>query len=488
MKIRTAKISAAACLALLAGCSLQPPLKTLEDKSIEVTGGGIGIELHSLSARITSMVHEASGEELLRPWPGQDRRGMFTVSMRDGLTGRTVGPLTDSTLVLDYHESDGEVVFDKLLLPDGYRVSKKVSGDRNGVYLDYEVRLDDEDAPLRSLDFTFMLPIQRGSRVWVPGHESDGEQGLRTRRRFVYGPGASGDYSIKIPLITFWREDGAAFSLAVPLELPVVRVVFEIEPSVVPRGVSPRLEECDWLKVTFDLIGASGVRNLRAGLWLYAHEPDWRDAMRIFAEKHREYFEAPRRIRSAEAPLVRLPPQLPPVWQLAQIQKDGAMAVRLAWNVFRGGEWVPPQARRFEDFTWQSRQDSSLGEGSVSRVRSVIDNLIQFKLRAVLDGAWGSSCDKYTAQSSYAEDIARDERGEPIGRESGERVISERLREKPIGQRVFVGRPAGKNVEVFLGRHDPAGRRAKLVGGRVPAGDEVQHLGRFGPKIVEHAA
>ncbi len=433
MKTQTAKILAATCLALLVGCSLQPPLKTLEDKSIEVTGGGISIKLHSLSARITSMVHEASGEQLLRPWPDQDRRATFSISMRDGLTGRTVSPLTDSTLVLDYRENDGAVEFDQLLLPDGYRINKKVSGGRDGVYLDYEVRLDDEDAPLRSLDFTFMLPIQRGSRIWVPGCESDDEQEFRGRRRYVYGPGAGGDYSMSIPLISFRRKDGPAFSLAVPLELPVVRVVFEIEPSVVPHGVSPRLEECDWLKVTFDLVGASGVRSLHAGLWLYAHEPDWRDALRIFAEKHREYFEAPRRIRSAEAPLAGLGTDLPPLWRLAQIQKDGTGAVRLAWNVFRSGEWVPPQARRFEDFTWQSRQDSSLGEVSVSRVRSVIDHLVQFKLRAVLDAAWNSSCGKYTAESSYGEDIAENERGDPIVAGDG-RLMMYAAPESPFGK------------------------------------------------------
>ena len=433
MKIRIAKIFAAMCLVLLVGCSLHPPLKNLEDKSIEVAGGGISMKLHSLSARITSMVHESSGEELLRPWPDQDRQGMFTVSMYDGLTGRTVGSLMDSTLVMDFVENNGGVEFDKLLLPDAYRVSKKVTGGRDGVYLDYEVRPDDEHAPLRSLDITFMLPIQRGSRIWVPGCESGGDQQRRARRRFVYGGAANGDCQMRIPLISFLRDGGQAFSLAVPLELPVVRVVFEIEPSVVPRGMSPRLDECDWLKVTFDLMGASGERNLHAGLWLFAHEPDWRDALRIFAEKHREYFEAPRRISSAESPLAGLSPDLPPAWQLTQTQKEGVRAVRLAWNVFRSGEWVPPQAMRFEDYSWQNSQDSTMGDISVSRVRSVIDHLIQFKLRAVLDGAWSSWCGKYTAESSFGQDIAVDESGKPIT-DGDERLMMHAAPESPFGK------------------------------------------------------
>ncbi len=433
MKILILKTFAAACLVLIAGCSLQQPLKNLEDKTIEVTGGGISMKLHSLSARITSMVHQESGEELLRPWPDQDRQGTFTISIRDGLSGHTAGPLTDSVLVLDFQESGEAVVFDKLLLPDGYRVSKKVTGGRDGIFLDYEIRPDHKKAPLRSLEFTFMLPIQRGSTVWVPGCESGGDQQHRARRRFVYGPGASGDCRMRIPLISFWRPDGPAYSLAVPLELPVVRVIFEIEPSTVPRGMSPRLDECDWLKVTFDLMGASGARSLHTGLWLYAHEPGWRDALRIFAEKYREYFDAPRRITSAESPLAALGPDLLPAWRLTRIQQNGVRAIRLGWNVFRHGEWVPPQARRFEDFTWQSGTDSTHGDISVSRVRSAIDNLIQFKLRAVLNGAWSSWCGKYIAESSYGQDIALSESGEQIMNGS-DQVMMNATAESPFGK------------------------------------------------------
>ncbi|MBW7996690.1 MAG: hypothetical protein FVQ81_09035 [Candidatus Glassbacteria bacterium] len=428
-----AAISLAASALLSVSCSLQPPLKNLEDKIIEVKGGGVELKLHSLSARITSIVHTASGEELLRPWPDQDRLAWFSTSITDGLTGRTVSSLTDSVLVLGFEDGEDKVEFDKLILPDGYRVAQRVIGTREGVFLDYEVRPDDEDAPLRSLDFTVMLPIQRGSTVWVPGCETRCETVGRRRRRFVYGPGAGDDCRMRIPLISLWRHDGPAITVAVPLELPVVRVVFEVEPSLVPGGVAPRIDECDWLRVTFDLAGASGTRSLRTGLWLYAHEPGWRDALRVYAEKYREYFEAPRRIASAETPLSSMAPELPPVWRLTRDQNSGVRTVRLAWNVFRSGEWVPPQALRFDDFSWRSEPDSAYGEISVSRVRGVIDNLIQYKISAVLDGAWNSYCERFIAESSYGSDIAENEEGEPISAGPG-RLMMHAGAESPFGR------------------------------------------------------
>jgi hypothetical protein len=212
-------------------------------------------------------------------------------------------------------------------------------------------------------------------------------------------------------------------------------VIFEIEPDLTPAGASPGDGECDWLRITFDLIGASGSRHMNTRLWLYANDPGWRAALRVYAEQYRDYFDSPRRISLAESPVSGMPPDLPPVWQLTQLQNEGVKAVRLDWNTFRNGEWIPPQALRFDDFTWRSTADTSYGEISVARVRNVVDNLIQFKIRTLLDGAWGNTCERVIAESSFGADIAVNETGGPLALD-GDRMLMYADSTSPFGEAI----------------------------------------------------
>ena len=60
-------------------CTLEPPLKLLPDKQVSITGGGMAIELHSLSGRVTSILEQRSDYDLLRPWPVIDRVAGFGI-------------------------------------------------------------------------------------------------------------------------------------------------------------------------------------------------------------------------------------------------------------------------------------------------------------------------------------------------------------------------------------------------------------------------
>lgn len=409
-------------LAAIAGfsCTLEPPLKLLPDKQVKITGGGMAIELHSLSGRVTGIVEERSEYDLLRPWPEIDQTAAFGIEIYDEIELLTCSDLKDSVQVRDFVEEENSAFFEKLFCRATYRLKQKVWGDREGVYLNLRASVTDKEAALRSVRFSYMIPLPEDFYFWAP----DGGEPLlldgKTGAKFIYGPGGEKGAGISIPLVSIWKAGGPAFSLAVPLEIRCVRVSFTVEPVRLPEGVSPGTAECDWLRITFDLVGMGDGRTLETGLWIYAHEDDWRSSLRIFAEKYGDYFQPARRVSSAEGFLSRIVPTRCTSSVLGGLQRQEVKLARIDWNYYRTGQWVPPQALRFDDFAWNSNTVPQYENISVKLVRSCIESLIEFKLRPVLYSPFNSYCLEEVAGERFADDIAFDEKGRPmIYRESG---------------------------------------------------------------------
>ena len=104
---------------------------------------------------------------------------------------------------------------------------------------------------------------------------------------------------------------------------------------------------------------------------------------------------------------------------LAGLQRRGVKLAKIDWNYYRSGQWVPPQALRFDDFTWTSNTEPQYENISVRLVRSCIENLVQFKLQPVLYSPFNSYCLKEIAGERFAEDIAHDEQGRPMAHRAG---------------------------------------------------------------------
>ena len=410
-------------LIFAAACSLEPPPKKLQDKQIKISGGGITLEINSLSGRYGKIVEEKSGYDILRPWPESDQAAGFGVRIEDELEGWTLSDLEDTVAVRNFEGKDNSVRFDKIFIRSGYQLQQEIFGDRQGIHFKFLATPAGDEAPLRSVRFSYLLPLPRGFYFWAPDGGAPRLLDGTFEKRLIYGLGGEGVRGIAIPLISVFKPGGPSFSLAVPLEISAVRVIFSIEPSLLPEGVSASRGECDWLRITFDLAGAGGGRSLETGLWLYAHPDDWRPALRQFAEKYREYFDPVRRTAGGEGILSRIePPQVNTAF-LTNLQRREIRLARLSWNFFRSGEWVPPQAVRFDDFTWTSQADTAYPSISVALVRSAIDNLLQFKLRPVLQATFNGSCGAEVADNRFADDLALDERKKPRTGEEGEMLM-----------------------------------------------------------------
>ncbi|MEA1997376.1 MAG: hypothetical protein U9N45_07040, partial [Gemmatimonadota bacterium] len=320
----------------------------------------------------------------------------------------------------NFEKSDNAVGFEKVFTDSPFILRHRIEGRRDGVVLSIRAEAKARDMALRSIRCSYVFPLPSGFCLWVP----DGNEPVRLDTapgaRYVYGPGSGGSSSIGIPMAALWKPDGPAFTVAVPLEAEPVRVTFEIQPSGLPLGVTPAPGESDRLIITFDMMGIGSDRAMETSLWIYGHEDDWRPALGVFARKYRSCFEPVRRLPAAakEAFPGRIGSTGSITAAVNALTRRKTSVARIDWNFCRHGEWIPPQAVRFDDFTWTSsrlasRHDSSTGI-SVRLVRSTLDELVESRITPILYGAFNQCCSKETAESRFSGDIARDEKGRPL--------------------------------------------------------------------------
>ncbi|MEA2063157.1 MAG: hypothetical protein U9P14_05625, partial [Gemmatimonadota bacterium] len=148
-----------------------------------------------------------------------------------------------------------------------------------------------------------------------------------------------------------------------------------------------------------------------------------RPSLKIFSEKYQSYFAC--RAPATEEPAGRLVPVDPGGAEPAAVRLMQRMDVGLAkigWNFQRYGQWIPPQAIRFSDFTWACQADPrKYPEISVREVRSLAEALSTAGIQPVLGAAFSLRCDRSLAEDIFFADIARDELGAPI--ESGDGAV-----------------------------------------------------------------
>jgi len=401
-------------------CTLEPPPKRLPVKEVEITGGGVKLKVFSSSGRVTEILDENTGEELLRRWPENVQSSRIGIEIFDELNNFACRVLRDSVVVRSFEEKDNSVVFEKVFAQGTVLVRQKIWGNREGVFFKLRAEIIDEKEMLRSVRLSYLVPLPEGCNFWVPNGADPFVLDGRTAAQFIYGPGAAKGSQISIPMASIWKPGGPGLSFAVPLEVQTVRVTFEIEPGRLPVGIIARAEEGDWLRITFDLVGIGGGRALETGLWIYTHQDDWRDALRIFAEKYQDYFKPALLTLSAQGVLSRIRPGRTNPGLLAGLKKQEVSLAKIDWNFYRPGEWIPPQALRFEDFTWSTRIDpENLHEVSVQLIRSSLENLLEFKFHPILHAAFNQYCERELAETQYGDDIALDESGRPLAGPNG---------------------------------------------------------------------
>jgi len=431
---------AALLIVPLASCTLEPPAKKIPVRIAAVTGESIKVQVRSSDGLITSLIHVDSGNDFFDEQPDSLDSPVFGVEVYDELESVLYSDLSDSTFISNFSEGENEVSFSKQFKNAPFLLNQNISRHEHGIFLHCRATCEDSETPVRSVRFTYLIPVPTGYLFWAPGMDDplvlDGENAVRYR----YGCGELSDKATGLPLVSLWKPGAQGLTVAVPLEIKTVRVSFSIEPSVhsrPPAGSFPTSKDFNYLRVTFDLVGIGPGRALETGLWLYGHQDDWRPSLNIFSDRYREVFAALPRAHELAGVLADVEPNgADPAAVRRMLRMDAGLA-RINWNFQRYGQWIPPQALRFSDFTWTCQlAPEKFGDISVQQVRFLIDALRIAKLEPVLYAAYNQHCDRELAESNFSADIARDELGRPLIGERGH-LLMHAAQTSPFGRQIL---------------------------------------------------
>ena len=438
--LRYLLLSLVALLLPLISCTLEPPEKKIPVRIAAVSGGGIKIQVRSSDGFITSLTHTDSEIDLLEEQPDSLDAPVFGIEVYDELDKTLYSDLRDSSLVFNFKEQESGISFSKQFKNAPFLLKQKVTRNKQGIHVNCRAVYQDIETPVRSVRFTYLIPAPAGYLFWVPGMDDPLELDGETAARFRYGCGKLVGNVTGIPLAVLWKPGGPGLSVGVPLEINTVRVNFSIEPTVhsrPPAGSYPTRKDFNYLRVTFDLVGIRPNRPLETGLWIYGHQDDWRPALKIFAERYREFFAVrpgtyePAGVLGAAGPNGADPPIV-----RRMLQMDVSLA-KIDWNFQQHGQWIPPQAIRFNDFTWTCQSDPQRYSGlSVQQIRFLIDALRIAKLQPILYSAYNQRCDPEVARSRFSADIARDELGNPLIGDQGH-LLMHAAQTSPFGRQIM---------------------------------------------------
>lgn len=431
-KNRTPVRALAALAALLiSACSLEPPAKIIPVREVSVEAGGMRLDVRSNDGAIRATVHQPGLE--LFPDDGDSLvLERLILEIEDGLSGRVFDTRDGNSAVTSFEQTPEGLLLGQRFPGSPFSLRQNLRGERDGVFIDAWIASREDT--VRSVTVTWVLPLPRGFNFWIAsgGEPLALEDGLFGE--YACGPAGEGTERTAIPLAALWRADGPGFSVAVPLDIPTVRVTYSIELESLPPGLASVSGDNDRLRVRFDLIGLRPGRELRTGLWLYAHEADWRPSLAAFADKYRDFFE-PRAGALRRDGFISLvdPPDSRGIGYNPLRQQDVSIA-NIAWNWRRPGEWLMPQVLRFDDFTWDCEAVSGRwNQVSAEQVRAAIENATLADLRSVLQGAFSQFCHPETAHDRFREDIARNDAGETMTDRRGH-VLMRSTPDSPFGR------------------------------------------------------
>jgi hypothetical protein len=402
----------------LGSCTLEPPEKKIPVKNIKVSGQGIEVQVRSSDGLISGLIHKNSASDIRGEQPDSLDTPVFGIEIYDELDKILYSEFRDSSFISDFEESQDGISYSKAFKNAPFTLNKKISRDEQGVYLNCRAVCEDLETPMRSVRCTYLIPVPSGYSFWVPGMEDplilDGE----TAAVYRYGCGESGGKATGIPLAVLWKPGGSGLSVAIPLEIKTARVIFSIETALhsqPPAGSYPTSRDINYFRVTFDLVGLGPDRPLETGLWIYSHEDDWRPALRIFAEKYREAFTASSQATGLAGIIGNVEPAGADPPAIRRMLQRNVSLANIGWNFHRYGQWIPPQAVRFSDFTWNCRIDPQKYAGiSVQQIRFLLDALRIAKLQPVLYSAYNQRCEPDLAENLFRTDITRNELGKPL--------------------------------------------------------------------------
>ncbi len=411
----------AACMllcvsALIMSCSLEPPPKKVLQKMASVSGSGVTLTLRSGDGVARGVVHPPALE--LAP-EDTDSLSLTRIGLliRDELTGRVIDDRTCQAQITSFSESEEGVFVERRFPGAAFSLRQKYSGQREGVFLTSWLSTGGDT--LHSVSVRYLIPGTRGCMFWTASGDEPLSLEGGTSFNYICGPSGPAASRTAVPLGVIWRPDGVGMGVGVPLESRSVRISFSADLEDRPLGLNSEGTE-EWLCITFDLLGVRPGRELETGVWLYGTEPGWRQALGLYAERHREYFESRAGANRRDGALCLINPPDAGGANYNGLRSQEVTLTEIVWNWRRPGEWILPQSLQYEDYAWDCDVDRArFSQVTAQKVRAALDGLTQADLRSVIQGAFSQVCAAEIARSLYGADIARDESGREMADSDG---------------------------------------------------------------------
>jgi hypothetical protein len=357
------------------------------------------------------------------------------LELMDELSGQTFSDLTAPGVVTHWKESAGDlsseagasiVEFDKQFPNADFTVNERFSVSAEGIR--WDVRAKKLSGPDRTLRVIHLLPMPLGGyQAWAP--ISDAPFTVKPWLPFSIGYGQStsgavgeGRWRTTIPLMVFYsRRNARALAVGSPLELPAVRIRFLSNTSAEAdfhwNSRSYPMRERPYLEVSNEYLGLRDHRDVETGLLLSSQAADWRPALGWFYEQYKEYFDTDPRFAQWDGVYGSGYPLLKDGLSRDQIhaayKSEAERGVR--WEELHGhfvhyGSMIPDESVR----SWVNASDSF----SSTMTREKIAQHCQLARDAGI-GTFlyynVTESEYWFAQEKYADSIAKDEAGKPIG-------------------------------------------------------------------------
>jgi hypothetical protein len=342
------------------------------------------------------------------------------------------------TNVSESHSADGvSLSFEKQFPGADFLVTESFLVDAGQAR--WDVKVHKTDGPDRTIRVIQLLPLPLGGfQAWAPISDAPFQVKPWLPFSIDYGQSTSGAigegrWRATVPLMVFYsHRKQRALAIASPLEIPAVRIRFLSNTSAEAdfhwNSRQYPMRERPYFEVSNEYLGIRSGRDLHAGLLISAQQSDWRPALGWFYGQYKSYFDPDPRFEAWDGVYGAGYQYLKDSLTSEQVKTSYAEEYRrgVRWEELHGyfahyGSMIPDASVK----SWVNKSDS-FGE-TMTRER-IADHCRVARQAGVGTFLYFNVTESeyWFAKSKFADSIAKDEAGNPIGAWQSQSYPSER--------------------------------------------------------------
>lgn len=346
------------------------------------------------------------------------------LTLIDELRQKEFSDLTDPGKVSNIQEAPGRLSFDKQYPGAEFVVTEtfRVLAD----HLRWDVRIRKTSGPDRTVRVIQFAPLPLGSyAAWAPIADAPFTVKPWLPFSIDYGQSTSGAvgegrWRACVPLMVFYsNRNKRSIAFTSPIEVPAVRVRFLTNTGAAAdfhwNSRQYPARERPYFLVSHEYLGVREKRPLETGLLISMHPADWRPALGWVYSKYKSYFDPDPAFDRWDGAYVITSPGAEGATEEEQRRTfEGRRERGVRWEELHGHfPWYGLMLHPAEVKSWQFREHPR-GDMTREQIRRHTQLAKEYGTGTFLYYNVTESVHDY-ASKMFADSIARDERGKPIG-------------------------------------------------------------------------